>query len=250
MVAPSTRSVAGNAEAISKEQLTRVAFRFPMPAIARNLSQTPKYLLEEPVDDTLFDTPMTMQEVLGFYKTEMVKRGLKLQREMIEARDFTLLFRGPWSDREIVVDGGELQSWDPVTSTVINIRHMNLHFKLREDDDAEYSASTNEKLAGIVLPPHATGLHVNEKFQAANGKADVNFLSALPGIQLRTLYVPIFKKMGWTEFPSGEQKETDKVTVEFHGPQKDRALFLSIAKSFSHPERQEVKIHFDKPSGN
>jgi hypothetical protein len=250
MVAPSTRSVAGDADAISKEQLTRVAFRFPMPAIARNLYQTPKYLLEDPVYETHFDTPATIQELVGFYKTEMAKRGLKLQHEMIEARDFTLFFRGPWSDREVIVSGAESQSWELTTSTLINIRSMDLHFSLRQDDDAEYSASNNEKLAGIALPPHATGLHVSEKFQAADGKADVTFLSALPSAQVRALYVPIFKKMGLTEYLSGEKKETDKLTVEFHGPQKDRALFLYIEKSFSHPERQEVRIHFDKPSGN
>ncbi len=250
MVAPSTRNVTGNADAISREQLNRVAFRFPMPAIVRGLSQTPKYLFEEPVYEFHFDTTMTMQELVSFYKTEMAKRGLKSQREMVEARDFNLLFRGPWTDREVYVDSLESQSWEPTTSTLINTRSVNLHFKVREDDDAEYPPSTNEKLAGIVLPPHATGLHVSEKFQAVDGKADIQFFSALPSIQLRAFYAPIFKKMGWTEYPSGEKKETDRLTVEFHGPQKDRALFLYVEKSFSHPERQEVRIKFDKPSGN
>jgi len=49
-VAPGSRSVTGNAEAISKERLDQVAFRFPVPANVHDLNQEPNMLFEDSVD--------------------------------------------------------------------------------------------------------------------------------------------------------------------------------------------------------
>jgi len=126
---------------------------------------------------------------------------------------------------------------------------VRLSFNFRRDDDSELSPAANEKFAGITLPPHATGLKVNEKFQASDGKADITFFTSLSMEQVHTLYGPLFKSKGFAEYPSNERKYPDTLKVEFHGAVKDRALFLYV-KNSSHPGRQEVRIHFDKPSAN
>ena len=50
------------------------------------------------------------------------------------------------------------------------------------------------------------------------------------------------------EYPTGEEKDYEKITFEFRGPNKGRALFLHIEKSFFRPDRREVQIRFDSPS--
>jgi len=241
-VAPGSRSVTGNAEAISKERLDQVAFRFPVPANVHDLNQEPNMLFEDSVDTIRFETSMSLRELFNYYKTAMAKRGLKSVAllERIEARDLNLVYRGPWGDREISISGSEVMN--------SNTRYVNLQFIARRDDDAELSPAAGEKLAGIIIPSHATGLHVSERFQASEGKADITFLTTLSVDQVQTLYRLAFKKIGFAEYPLAGRQDADNPILEFHGSVKDQALSLSIEKSFSHPERREVHIRFGKPS--
>jgi CHAT domain-containing protein len=243
-VAPASRNVAGNPDAITKEQLNLIAFSPPIPPNALNLSQTPNRDPNLSAVDVMFSSTMTLPELFKYYKTAMENRGLKSVgfSERIDDRSFGLVFRGPWGDREISVGGSDF------SSIGTNVRSVILTFNLRRDDDAEFSPADNERLAGIVIPPHATGLRVNQKFQTAEEKADIFFLTALSADQVSVLYNPQLKKMGFVEYPAGTKRNADSLTLEFHRPGKGRALFVSIEKSFSHPERKEVKIRFDKPS--
>jgi len=244
-VAPGSRSVAGNPESTTKERMNLVAFTMPVPLNVQAVRQDPNLQFEDAVSTISFDTAMSVQELFNFYKTAMEGRGLKSVAllERLEAHDFNLLFRGPWGDREISIAGSE-------SNGATNTRTVSLRFDFRRDDDAELSPAANEKFAGIMLPPHATGLKANVRFQPEEGKADITFLTSLSLDQVRALYGPLFKSKGFTAYPSNEKKYPDKLTAEFHGAVKDRALFLDVSKSFAHPERQEVNIHFGTPSAN
>ncbi len=245
-VAPGLRTVAGSVEPISRARLNLMVFRFPVPADVYDLRESPNREFEDPVSTISFRTAMSLQDLFSYYQTAMEGRDL-MKSGGSSAQNvsgaFSLAYRGPWKDRDAAIQGVD---WTDLKNT----RVLTLHFERRHDDDAEFTPGFNEKLAGIALPPHATGLGVTEKFQAADGKADVKFFTALPALQVRALYSPIFKKLGFAEYPHGGKKITDKLTLEFHGPVKDRALFLSVGKSPAHPQQQVVQIRFDKPSGN
>jgi len=129
-----------------------------------------------------------------------------------------------------------------------NTRSVSLRFEVRRDPDAEFSPAVNESRAGLTIPPHATGVDITSKFDPAARVGDITFLSTMTSQELRDFYRSLFSRMGFAEYPAGEEKHGEEITWEFHGPIKDRALFLHIDKSFFRPDRNEVRIRFDRPS--
>ncbi len=239
-VAPSSRSVAGDAAPLSAKQVQASAFSLPLPTNIRELREEPDPEFDGTVSSINYMTAMTLAELVNFYKHELEKRGLKEDRalESVEAKGFSLVYMGPWGDREVVVQGTDF------SSVSANSRTVSLGFEVRRDPDAEFSPAANEKRAGLVIPPHATGVDISTKFNPSAGAGDITFLSTMTSQELHDLYRPLFSRMGFTEYPAGQEKGGEAITWEFHGPIKNRALFLHVEKSFFRPERREVKIHF------
>lgn len=236
--------VTGNAEPLPAKQVLASEFSFPLPNRISNLREDPNPNFEGAVTSITYDTPLTLTELTSYYELELAKQGLKEVSELkqTEATSFSLVFRGPWGDRQVAIGGTDMSNLG------VNARSMSLRFALRGDDDAEFSPAANEKRAGISIPPHATGVDINNKFDSSAGVADLKFLSTMTSEALHGFYRPLFLKLGYSEYTLEEDPRDEKKTWEFHGPVKDRALFLHVEKSFFHPERREVSIRFDRPS--
>jgi len=243
-VAPGSRSVTGDASPVAPAETQASAFSLPLPTNIRQLSEKPNPDFDGSVSSIDYTTSMTLTELMDFYKRELEKRGLTEEKELesVEAKSFSLVYRGPWGDRDLSVGGTDFGQQAP------NTRSVALSFFLRRDPDAEFSPAVNEKRAGLAIPPHATGVDIASKFDSAARAGDITFLSTMTLQELRDFYRPIFSRMGFTEYPAGEEKHGEEVKWEFYGPIKDRALFLHIEKSFSRPDRREVHIRFDHPS--
>lgn len=243
-VAPTSRSVTGDAAPVSAEQAQASAFALPLPPNIHDLREEPDPQFDGTVSSINYSTPLTTTELLNFYKRELEKRGLTEDRalENVDAKGFSLVYRGPWGDREVVVGSTDFSDLGT------NSRSVSLGFSVRRDPDAEFSPASNEKRAGLVIPPHATGVDISTKFNPSAGAGDITFLSTMTSQELHDLYRPLFSRRGFAEFPPGEKKDGEAITWEFHGPIKDRALFLHVEKSFSRPERREVTLRFGSPS--
>lgn len=243
-VAPSSHSVTGDAAPLSAKQVQASSFTFPLPANIRELREEPEPEFDGTASKISYQTTMTVTELFNFYKRELEKRGLTEDRalENVEAQGFALVYRGPWGDREVVVGGSDFSKLGS------NTRSVTLGFEVRRDPDSEFSPAVNEKRAGLTIPPHATGVDITSKFDPSARAGDITFLSTMTTQELCDFYRPVFSRMGFTEYPLGEEKHGEDITWEFHGPIKDRALFLHVEKSFFRPERHEVHIRFDRPS--
>ena len=242
-VAPGSLSATGDAVPVPAEQMPASAFTLPVPANVSQLDETPDAEFDGAVSRVQFSTPMTISELASFYKRELEKRGLTEDKalENVDARGFSFVYRGPWGDRQVVLQGSDLK---PMQDS----RFVSLGFSLRRDPDAEFSPAVNEKRAGLPIPPHATGVDVSTRFVPSAGEGNITFLSTMSSSDLRDLYRSLFLKMGYAEYPPGEQKRDEDVTWEFHGPIKGRALFLRVQKSFFRPERNEINIQFGPSS--
>jgi hypothetical protein len=77
-------------------------------------------------------TPLTLTELLNFYKRELEKRGLTEVKalENVDAQGFSLVYRGLWGDREVVVQGSDFSKLAP------NTRSVALRFEVRRDADS------------------------------------------------------------------------------------------------------------------
>lgn len=97
----------------------------PLPPGISDLREDPNPEFKGTVSSTSYTTAMSLPELVSFYKHEFEKRGLKevTGLEQVEATGFSLVFRGPWSDREVVVQGTDFA----------NARHVGLRFEGRRD---------------------------------------------------------------------------------------------------------------------
>jgi CHAT domain-containing protein len=235
-VAPGLRNVNGDAAAgpVAIDQ-TRA---LPIPPNVRDLAEDPDPNFNGAVSRTRFTTSMTVPQLVNFYKHELDGRGLKEDAplEQVEPTTFSLVYRGPWGDREVVISGIELA----------NARYVTLSYELRRDDDAEFSPEANEARAGLVVPAHATGVTVDTKFDFSKGVGRVTFLSTMTAEALRDQYLPIFQQNGLAEHSDCGTKSDGVIDCEFHSTGlKNRELTFHIETSFFHKERREVKITID-----
>jgi CHAT domain-containing protein len=232
-VAPGLRNVTGDAAAgpVTIDQ-TRA---LPIPPNIRDLEEVPNPDFNGAVSTTRYTTSMTVSQLVDFYKRALEGRGLKevMAVEQVSPTTFSLVYRGPWGDREVVASGTEMN----------NVRYVSVLYELRRDDDAEFSPQVNKARAGIMVPAHATGLSVDTKFDFSKGIGDINFLSTMTPESLRDQYLPIFQQNGFTEHSDCATKPDGVVDCAFHGTRlKNRELTFHIETSVSHKERREVKI--------
>jgi tetratricopeptide (TPR) repeat protein len=232
-VAPGLRSVSGDAAAgpVAMDQ-TRA---LPIPPNIRDLEEVPDPDFNGAVSTTRYTTSMTVPQLVNFYKHELDGRGLKeiASLEQVEPTTFSLVYRGPWGDREVVASGTEMA----------NKRYVTVSYELRRDDDAEFSPEANEARAGLVVPAHATGVTVDTKFDFSKGVGHITFLSTMKPEALRDQYFPIFQQNGFTEHSDCGTKSDGVIDCEFHSTRlKNRELTFHIETSFFHKERREVKI--------
>ena len=246
-VAPGSRSITGNATPLRSEQAQASEFAFPLPTNIRELREEPNPDFDGTVSSISYMTPMALPELLNFYQRELEKRGLTEVKplENVDAQGFSLVYRGPWTDREVVVGGTDFGKLAAAT------RSVSLRFEVRRDADAEFSPAVNEKRAGLPIPPHATGMDITTKFDPSARVGEIAFFSTMTAQALHDFYVPLFLKMGFAEIPARALKSGEDLTREFHGRRNDRALFLHVERSSLHPERRAVRIWFGpQPAGS
>jgi hypothetical protein len=232
-VAPGLRNVSGDAHAgpVAMDQ-TRA---LPIPSNVTNLTEEPDPDFKGEVSTTHYTTSMTVPQLVNFYKHELNARGLKevALLEHVEPTTFSLVYRGPWGDREVVASGTEMA----------NARYVTVSYELRRDDDAEFSPEANKARAGLIVPAHATGVTVDTKFDFSRGVGHITFLSTITPEALRDQYLPIFQQNGFTEHSDCGTKADGVIDCEFHSARlKNRELTFHIETSFFHKERREVKI--------
>jgi hypothetical protein len=239
-VAPGSRSVMGDAAPYAPDKLQASAFAFPLPPNIHDLNEEPDPFFSGAVSKIDYQTPLTVTELLNFYKRELEKRGLTEVKalENVDAQGFSLVYRGLWGDREVVVGATDSGKLAP------NTRSVGLGFEHLRGADIDLPPAVNEKRAGLPIPPHAIGVNVATKFDPSARVGDITFLSKMTSQELIDFYRPIFSRMAFTGYPAREKKDGEKITLEFHSPTEGRALLLHIEKSSSDPERREVQIHF------
>jgi CHAT domain-containing protein len=235
-VAPRPQRMEGDPEPLSIEQMEAANLVLPLPQNIRELREDPDPAFAGTTSSVSFESQMTATELVSFYKRALEKRGLRAvpTPEEPTPTSFTLVYRGPWGDREAVVQG----------SRTANETFVSTRFEMRRDGDAEFPAAINEKRAGLVIPAHATAVEANTKFDSSAALGDVSFLSTMSPRELRDMYRSIFQKMGFTEDSSREEKQGAVIDSMFHGQVKGRALSLHVETSFLNPDRREVKIQF------
>lgn len=232
-VAPALRNVSGDAKAGTEAvDQTRA---LPIPPNVRDLKEDPDPTFNGTVSTTNYTTSMTVPQLVNFYKHELEGRGLRevAPLKQVEATTFSLVYRGPWGDREVVVSGIEMA----------NARDVTIRYELRRDDDAEFSPEVNEARAGFLIPAHATGVSVDTKFDFSKGVGKITFLSTMTPEALRDQYLPIFQQNGFTEHSDCGTKADGVIDCKFHGTRfKNRELTFHIETSFFHKERREAEI--------
>ena len=126
-VAAGSRSVTGDAVSRAGATEQAGAFAFPLPPNIRDLRDDPDPQFGGKVSSISYSTSMTVTELLSFYKRELPKRGLTevTALEYVDAKGFSLVYRGPWADREVVVQATD---FSPLHS---DIRSMSLRFEPR-----------------------------------------------------------------------------------------------------------------------
>ena len=235
-VAPGLRNVSGDAAAVPVAMDQTRAL--PVPPNVRDLEEEPNPDFNGAVSTTRYTSSMTVPQLVNFYKHELDGRSLKevVSLEQVEPTTFSLVYRGPWGDREVVASGIEMA----------NARYVTVRYELRRDDDAEFSPEANEARAGLVVPAHATGVTVDAKFDFSKGVGHITFLSTMTPEALRVQYLPIFQRNGFTEHSDCATKSDGVIDCEFHSRGlKNRKVTFHIETSFFHKDRREVKISID-----
>jgi CHAT domain-containing protein len=239
-IIPGSHRIQGDPDPLSMEEMEASNFALPLPRSIHDLREDPDPAFGGATSSITFETQLTATELVSFYKQALERRGLRAvpRPEEPMSTSFTLVYRGPWGDREAVVQG----------SRTANETFVSTRFEVRRDDDAEFPAAINEKRAGLLIPAHAIGLQVNTRFDSSAAVGDVTFLSTMAPGELRDMYRTVFQKIGFTEDSNREEKQGEKIDSEFRGQAKGRALRLHIETSFSHPDRREVRIQFENLS--
>jgi len=128
-VAPGSHSITGDAVPFVAQPTQAAAFAFPLPANVRQLREEPDPQFGGKVSSINYSTSMTLAELLSFYKRELEKRGLTEDRalENVNAQGFSMVYRGPWGDRDVVVQGTDFGALAPST------RSVTLRFEVRRN---------------------------------------------------------------------------------------------------------------------
>lgn len=108
-VAPDFRNIHGDPKAMSANQAKSSVFVPPLPPDVSDLREDPDPNFGGAVSSATYSTHMSVAELVQFYKRELENRGLKevANLERLDAKGFTLVYRGPWADRELVIGGSD-----------------------------------------------------------------------------------------------------------------------------------------------
>jgi CHAT domain-containing protein/tetratricopeptide (TPR) repeat protein len=106
-VAPGSRHIEGGPELTPADKARAADFAIPLPPNISDLREDPDANFKGMTSDTSYTVPMSVAEVVRFYKRELESRGLKevTNLEQVEATGFSIVYRGPWVDREVVIQG-------------------------------------------------------------------------------------------------------------------------------------------------